>query len=70
MTEAHVHLRPPQAASYLGVAVATLSKWRVTGQGPLFARAGRAVVYRRRDLDAWLGQHTMRATSVPHTEAA
>lgn len=70
MTDAIVHLRPPQAAAYLGVAVATLSKWRVTGQGPLFARAGRAVVYRRHDLDAWLGQRTMRATSVPLVVAA
>ena len=70
MTELAFYLRPPQAASYLGVAIGTLSKWRVSGRGPLFARAGRAVVYRRTDLDAWLAQHTMRATSVPHVASA
>lgn len=52
-------LNPAQAAAYLGVAVSTLAKWRVSGTGPPFHRPRpRIVRYLRSDLDAWFGgQH-------------
>lgn len=48
-------LRTPEAASYLGLAAATLEKMRGLGSGPKFIRLGRrAVGYRICDLDEWL----------------
>lgn len=50
---------PPEAAEYLleahgvSVAVATLNKLRSVGGGPKFQKFGRAVLYRREDLDSW-----------------
>jgi excisionase family DNA binding protein len=49
-------MRTREAAAYLGVGESTMEKWRITGQGPAFERAGtRIVVYRVEDLDAFLG---------------
>lgn len=42
------------AAEYVGVARATLKKWRTIGDGPPYVRAGSKIVYRIVDLDAWL----------------
>ncbi|MDB2414890.1 helix-turn-helix domain-containing protein [Rickettsiales bacterium] len=50
-------LKDKAAAQYLGVSRSFLQKTRCTGQGgPKFIRVGRAVVYLREDLDAWLDQ--------------
>ncbi|MGI8567651.1 MAG: helix-turn-helix transcriptional regulator [Methylocella sp.] len=51
-------LRRKDAAEYLlgkyGFgAERTLAKAVVTGDSPIFRKAGRAVLYRREDLDAW-----------------
>ena len=44
-------LRVEAAAGFLGLAVSTLNKMRVRGDGPLFVKlTERAVGYRRRDL--------------------
>lgn len=43
-----------QAAEYLGLAVSTLNKWRCHGGGPVFIKMGRAVRYRRQDLDQFV----------------
>lgn len=43
-----------QAATYLGLAVSTLNKWRCHGGGPVFIKMGRAVRYRVRDLDGFI----------------
>jgi predicted DNA-binding transcriptional regulator AlpA len=57
-------LRTPAAAEYLGLAVSTLEKFRLTGAGPSFVRIGvRAVGYRIEDLDAWLAERVRRSTS-------
>jgi hypothetical protein len=40
-----------QAARWLGLAVKTLEKWRGAGSGPAFHRFGRALRYRRSDLE-------------------
>jgi len=46
------------------VSTATLEKWRTTGRGPRFIRAGRQVLYRRSDVEAWLQSRTL-----THTQA-
>jgi len=48
-----------QAANYLGLAVSTLNKWRCLGDGPVFIKMGRAVRYRRRDLEKYIEKCTL-----------
>lgn len=43
-----------QAAQFLCLSVRTLQSWRRTRQGPSYIQAGRAIRYRRADLDAWI----------------
>ena len=43
-----------EAALYLGLAVSTLNKWRCHGGGPQFLKLGRAVRYRKDDLDRFI----------------
>jgi len=54
-TEMPAHCRDTEAAAYLGLAVATLRKWRALGGkiGPPFRRLGGAVRYPRAGLIAW-----------------
>jgi predicted DNA-binding transcriptional regulator AlpA len=57
-------LRTPEAAKYLGLAVSTLEKFRLTGEGPKFVRIGiRAVGYLTDDLDDWLRSRVRSTTS-------
>lgn len=56
-------MRPRQAAEHLGVAVASLAKWRVSGDGPEFLKLGAAVRYRMQDLDAWVESRRARSTA-------
>ena len=54
---AHDYMRPAAAADYVGMSQSTLAKLRMRhnrGQGPLFAKRGGCVIYRRADLDLWL----------------
>jgi excisionase family DNA binding protein len=46
--------RPRRIAEYLGVPETLLNQWRYQRVGPPFIKVGRAVRYRRRDVDAWL----------------
>ncbi|MEL6568289.1 MAG: helix-turn-helix domain-containing protein [Pseudomonadota bacterium] len=48
-----------EAASYLGLAVSTLNKWRTYGGGPRFMRLGRAIRYRQSELDNYLSEQTV-----------
>jgi len=43
-----------RAAEKLGVSVHTLRAWRHRGRGPVYAKAGRRVLYLDPDLDAYL----------------
>lgn len=43
-----------EAANYIGLTKATLEAWRCRGNGPKFLKLGRAVRYRKKDLDAFL----------------
>lgn len=45
------------AAIYVGLSVPTLKKYRLDGTGPRFAKIGTKVIYRPRDLEAWLDKH-------------
>jgi len=54
------HMRPPDAARYLGISVSKLAKLRMRhnhGCGPRYAKLAGVVIYRRQDLDAWLSEH-------------
>lgn len=51
------------AAARTGLAVATLEKRRLTGDGPPFVRLGRSIRYRVSDLDDWLASHIVSSTS-------
>jgi hypothetical protein len=51
-------LRERDAARYLGLTIWFLrATRRGRCQGPAHVKAGRAVLYRRADLDEWLAQH-------------
>ena len=57
-------LRPPAAGKHMGgVSTSTLAKWRLTGFGPAYSKAGRNVVYHAQDLDGWLASRRRRSTS-------
>lgn len=57
-------MRTPEAAKYVALAESTLTKMRLTGEGPPFVKVGpRAVAYRRADLDAWLEARVRTSTS-------
>ena len=47
-------MRTPDAAAYLGIPKSTLEKMRLSGDGPLYVKAGRIVSYRQSDIDRWL----------------
>lgn len=61
------------AAKLLSLSVRTLERHRVAGTGLRFARLGRLIRYRQRDLDAWVeGSLKMSTseTSRPHVRSA
>lgn len=52
-----------EAAQYLGLAVSTMNKWRCFGDGPIFIKLGRAVRYRKEDLDTYVAKRSLASTS-------
>jgi predicted DNA-binding transcriptional regulator AlpA len=53
-------VRTPEAAKLLGVAPATLEKWRYERpDGPPYRKLGAVVVYDLAELEAWAAQHTV-----------
>jgi len=56
-------LSTEEAASFLGVSKAFLERARVEGGGPVYAKFGVLVRYRREDLLAWLGDRVISNTS-------
>ena len=48
------YLTPTEAAECLRSSKSMLAKRRLVGSGPPFVRIGRAIRYRRRDLDTWM----------------
>jgi predicted DNA-binding transcriptional regulator AlpA len=51
------------AAHLVGLSESTLAKLRLTGNGPVYCKLGRRVVYRPSDLEQWLQSRTTRDTS-------
>jgi predicted DNA-binding transcriptional regulator AlpA len=49
-------LRLPEVAELTGLPENTLRFWRHQGTGPQSARLGRRVVYRERDVVAWIDE--------------
>ena len=47
-------LNERQVAEYLNMSLASLRKWRLFRRGPKFVKLGRAIRYRRTDVEAWL----------------
>lgn len=47
-------LRTKEAAEHCGLSPATLERYRTSGDGPPFHKAGRAVLYAVDELDAWI----------------
>ncbi len=73
MTTLHQTSRPltvEEAATYTGLSPSTLNKLRVFGDGPVFLKLGRRVVYDTADLDAWLASKRRTSTSDNGLKAA
>jgi predicted DNA-binding transcriptional regulator AlpA len=45
-----------ELSDWIGTPVGTLYNWRAAGTGPPSARLGRSIVYRVRDVSAWLDE--------------
>jgi predicted site-specific integrase-resolvase len=54
-----------EVANLLQVAEITLRKWRLSGIGPQFVKAGANVRYRADDVAAWITARTVQSTSAP-----
>jgi hypothetical protein len=54
-----------QAAAYLRLRPATLERWRCVGDGPVFHKFGRRVLYSQDDLDAFADGARRVSTSDP-----
>ena len=52
-----------EAADYVRLGKPTLERFRLTGDGPAFAKLGGAVRYRRGDLDRWIASRLVSSTS-------
>jgi len=59
-------LNTEQVASYIGLAKQTISELRVKGGGPKFCKIGRAVRYKREDLDSWIDQFQSAGSIAEH----
>ncbi|MFT6583403.1 MAG: excisionase family DNA binding protein [Alphaproteobacteria bacterium] len=57
------YLTQPEAAEVLRLSERTLEKQRLEGNGPKFVKAGRRVLYRDSDLEAWLEERTFQSTT-------
>ena len=62
-TNNSITLTAGEAADVLGLAPSTMAKLRLSGNGPVYCKLGRRVVYRREDLEAWLETRVARNTS-------
>jgi len=51
------------AALFVGLSGSTLAKLRLNGNGPVYCKLGRRVVYRPADLEQWLQSRVVRDTS-------
>jgi hypothetical protein len=59
------YLRSSELVAYLHIGNSTPAKWRLTGFGPPYIKAGRTVLYRKHDVDEWAASRLRRSTSEP-----
>jgi excisionase family DNA binding protein len=57
------YLTPKEAADYLRTSTSTLAKRRLYNSAPTFCRIGRAVRYRKCDLDEFMASSLLRSSS-------
>ncbi len=62
-TENPLVLNAEQVAEQLGLSVSTLAKMRLSGDGPVYSKLGRRVVYSPEDLESWIAANRFRSTS-------
>jgi hypothetical protein len=58
-----IYYTPREAAAYLKSSTSTLAKRRLYGDGPQFCRIGRAIRYRKADLDEFMACTRAQSTS-------
>ena len=63
-------LNETEVSDITGLSVRTLQAWRIQGRGPLFCKLGRAVRYRRKDLQTWMDTQTSQSTTQADAKAA
>ncbi len=63
------YLTSTEAAEALRLSPRTLERHRLTGTGPKFVKAGRRVLYRPGDIEAWAEANTFASTSEASTAA-
>lgn len=56
-------LNQREVATRLRLSPRTLERFRLSGEGPKFVKAGRRVLYRQTDLDAWINSRIRTSTS-------
>lgn len=61
--DAPLFLTQAEAADLLRMSPRTLERHRLAGTGPKFIKAGRRVLYRRADLEAWAEANTFSSTA-------
>jgi predicted DNA-binding transcriptional regulator AlpA len=59
----NTYLTQREAADILRISQRTLERHRLTGTGPKFMKAGRRVLYRPVDIEAWMAANTFRSTA-------
>lgn len=52
-------LNPAEFALLIGIDERTAASWRLRGAGPDYVKLGRAIFYRREDVDAWIKLNVM-----------
>ena len=57
------YVTTPEAAKLLHVSARTLERRRSRGDGPRFRKAGRRVLYRIDEIEAWLAGNSFGSTS-------
>jgi hypothetical protein len=60
--ESDVYFTPREAAVYIKSSTSTLAKCRLRGNGPKFSRIGRAIRYRKLDLDEFMAMTRVSST--------
>ena len=57
------YINTQQAAAAFGLSASWLTKLRLTGNGPVYRKVGKRVLYRRDELERWIESHSRKSTS-------